>query len=102
VKLVPLPKRKKGSPAPQLIRVQLSATHAAQALNSANYDMSTTWFPCKQVISASLDECKIASWVFAKSPLTVYYFPCSRFASDSPFSGRNNCWPHRQHFGQRW
>ncbi|KAJ7828914.1 hypothetical protein B0H14DRAFT_2594360 [Mycena olivaceomarginata] len=50
VKLVPLPKRKKGSPAPQLIRVQLSATHAAQALNSTNYDMSTTWFPCKQVI----------------------------------------------------
>ncbi|KAJ7906752.1 hypothetical protein B0H13DRAFT_2233563 [Mycena leptocephala] len=48
VKLVLLPKRKKGSPPPQLIRVHLSATHAAHALNSADYDMATTWFLCKQ------------------------------------------------------
>ncbi|KAJ6570676.1 hypothetical protein B0H10DRAFT_1964601 [Mycena sp. CBHHK59/15] len=71
VKLVPLPKRKKGSPAPELLKVVLNTTHAAQALNSASYDMSTSWFVCKQIIAASLDECKKASWVFVKCPLTV-------------------------------
>ncbi|KAJ7139371.1 hypothetical protein C8R44DRAFT_605476, partial [Mycena epipterygia] len=70
VKLVPLPKRKKGFPAPQLLKIVLNTTHAAQALNCASYDMSALWFSCKQIIAASLDECKKASWVFAKSPLT--------------------------------
>jgi hypothetical protein len=72
VKLVPLPKRTKGSPAPQLIKVVFPTTHAAQALNCASYDMSTSWFLCKQIIAASLDECKKDSWVFAQCPLTVY------------------------------
>ncbi|KAJ7477986.1 hypothetical protein B0H11DRAFT_2424571 [Mycena galericulata] len=52
VKLVPLPKRQKG------------------ALNAGNYDLSSSWFPCRQVISASLDECSNGSWVFVKSPIT--------------------------------
>ncbi|KAJ6555775.1 hypothetical protein B0H19DRAFT_902080, partial [Mycena capillaripes] len=74
VKFNSLPKRKKGGPPPQMVKVQLSATHAAKALNKGTYDLSSTWLPCKQVIAASLDECKISSWVFAKSPLTVWRY----------------------------
>ncbi|KAJ6543803.1 hypothetical protein B0H10DRAFT_1673200, partial [Mycena sp. CBHHK59/15] len=70
VKLMPLPRRQKGAPTSQLNQIVLSATHASKALNSANYEMGSRWFTCKQVIAASLDECKKASWVFAKSPLT--------------------------------
>ncbi|KAJ7503663.1 hypothetical protein B0H11DRAFT_2222291 [Mycena galericulata] len=71
VKLMPLPKRGKGGPAPRLSQVLLSATNAVQALNCATYDMMTQWFECKHVIAASLDECKKGSWVFAKSPLVA-------------------------------
>ncbi|KAJ7021121.1 hypothetical protein C8F04DRAFT_1213895 [Mycena alexandri] len=70
VKPVPLPKRVKGAPQPKALTIKLNATHASQALNCGSYDMSATWYPCRQLISASLDECKKASWVFAKSPLT--------------------------------
>ncbi|KAJ7020025.1 hypothetical protein C8F04DRAFT_1214201 [Mycena alexandri] len=60
----------KGAPQPKALTIKLNATHASQALNCGSYDMSATWFPCRQLISASWDECKKASWVFAKSPLT--------------------------------
>ncbi|KAJ7036123.1 hypothetical protein C8F04DRAFT_1339635 [Mycena alexandri] len=63
VKRVPLPKRVKGSPQPKPPTIKLNVTHASQALNSEGYDMSATWFPCRQLISASLDECKKGSWV---------------------------------------
>ncbi|KAJ7749818.1 hypothetical protein DFH07DRAFT_746516, partial [Mycena maculata] len=70
VKLMPLLKKQKGVERPQLSSILLSATHAAQALNCATYDMKTAWLQCKQVIAVSLDECRKGSWVFAKSPLT--------------------------------
>jgi hypothetical protein len=40
-------------------------------VNAGDYDLTSAWFPCRQVISAALDECKVGSWVFVKSPLTV-------------------------------
>src|ERR1700761_4740741 len=83
VKLNPLPNRVKGSPPPRAVTVQLGATHVARALNNAGYDMSATWFPCSHVISNSLDECKMASWVFEKSLLTVRLFKCSTSVSDA-------------------
>ncbi|KAJ7165789.1 hypothetical protein C8R46DRAFT_1219577 [Mycena filopes] len=61
VRHVPLPKKKKGEPRPQPQTIKLNATRASQALNCASYDMSTTWLRCRQMISASLDECKKAS-----------------------------------------
>ncbi|KAJ7021232.1 hypothetical protein C8F04DRAFT_1273994 [Mycena alexandri] len=70
VKLVPLPKRKKGVPRPVRSAVTLSSTRASQALNSRAYDLSSQWFLCRAVIAASLDECKKDSWVFVKSPIT--------------------------------
>ncbi|KAJ7476349.1 hypothetical protein B0H11DRAFT_1727263 [Mycena galericulata] len=70
VKLVSLPKRQKGVPKPIRSSVVMGSTHASQALNAGNYDLSSSWFPCHQVISASLDECNNGSWVFAKSPIT--------------------------------
>ncbi|KAJ7136616.1 hypothetical protein C8R44DRAFT_828518 [Mycena epipterygia] len=69
VKLVSLPKRQKGAPKPIRSAVKLSSTHASLALNAGDYDMESSWFPCRQVIAASLDECKKGSWVFVKSPI---------------------------------
>ncbi|KAJ7854678.1 hypothetical protein B0H14DRAFT_3085480 [Mycena olivaceomarginata] len=69
VKPVALPKRQKGVPRPVRATITLGSTDARHALNAGNYDLTSTWFPCRQVISAALDECKIESWVFVKSPI---------------------------------
>lgn len=71
VKLIALPKRQKGAPAPGRSTVLMSSTHASQALNAGTYDMTSSWFVCRQVISTALDECSCGSWVFVKSPITV-------------------------------
>ncbi|KAJ7202121.1 hypothetical protein GGX14DRAFT_571015 [Mycena pura] len=71
VKPVALPKRKKGEPRPVRSTVTLGSTGAQHALNAGDYNMESTWFPCRQVISAAHDECKIGSWVFVKSPITA-------------------------------
>ncbi|KAJ7635914.1 hypothetical protein B0H17DRAFT_1149590 [Mycena rosella] len=71
VKLIPLPKRQKGVPRPTRSALMLRSTRASQAQNVGKYDMASSWFACRQVISASLDECKTGSWVFAKSPITI-------------------------------
>ncbi|KAJ6584218.1 hypothetical protein B0H10DRAFT_2168096 [Mycena sp. CBHHK59/15] len=70
VKLVPLPERRPGFPKPKLAHILMNATNAAKALNCTSFDMSTSWYPCRQVIDASLNECSKGSWVFAKSLLT--------------------------------
>ncbi|KAJ7205461.1 hypothetical protein GGX14DRAFT_644635 [Mycena pura] len=71
VKPVALPKRKKGEPRPVRSTVTLSSRGAQEALNAGDYNMESIWFPCRQVISAAHDECKIGSWVFVESPLTA-------------------------------
>ncbi|KAJ6626610.1 hypothetical protein B0H10DRAFT_1941631 [Mycena sp. CBHHK59/15] len=62
VKLVPLPKRRPGFLKPKLAHILMNATNAAKALNCTSFDMSTSWYPCRQVITASLDECSKGSW----------------------------------------
>ncbi|KAJ7820467.1 hypothetical protein B0H14DRAFT_3735670 [Mycena olivaceomarginata] len=67
---VTLPKRQKGLPRPVRSAITLGSTDAKHAVNAGDYDLTSAWFPCRQVISAALDECKVGSWVFVKSPLT--------------------------------
>lgn len=49
----------------------LSESKASAAINFAAYDATSEWFSCKEVVCASLDECIVGSWVFAKSPVNV-------------------------------
>ncbi|KAJ7822982.1 hypothetical protein B0H14DRAFT_3146177 [Mycena olivaceomarginata] len=70
VKPVALPKRQKGVPRPVRAGITLGSTDARHALNAGDYNLTSTWFACRQVISAALDECKIGSWVFVRSPIT--------------------------------
>ncbi|KAJ7202961.1 hypothetical protein C8J57DRAFT_1735527 [Mycena rebaudengoi] len=48
--------------------VTLQSTTAANAVNYGLYAPDSTWKRCTFVISESLDECRVDSWVFAKSP----------------------------------
>ncbi|KAJ7032262.1 hypothetical protein C8F04DRAFT_1211182 [Mycena alexandri] len=57
---------------------QLKSTTAAKAVNYGLFDANSTWNKCSFVISESLDECSLGSWVFATSPT----------AADSIISGR--------------
>ncbi|KAJ7277334.1 hypothetical protein C8J57DRAFT_1060971, partial [Mycena rebaudengoi] len=45
----------------------LQATTAAQALNFGLYPAESTWTRCVHVVSESLDQCFVGSWVFAQS-----------------------------------
>ncbi|KAF8202702.1 hypothetical protein K438DRAFT_1965189 [Mycena galopus ATCC 62051] len=45
----------------------LKVTNAARALNFGQYDADSEWMRCKTVVSESLDECTVGTWVFAKS-----------------------------------
>ncbi|KAJ7330337.1 hypothetical protein DFH08DRAFT_815254 [Mycena albidolilacea] len=47
----------------------LESTNAAHAVNYGLYPLRSMWRRCKFVVSESLDECFIDSWVFAKSPM---------------------------------
>ncbi|KAJ7433258.1 hypothetical protein B0H11DRAFT_2376311 [Mycena galericulata] len=47
----------------------LASTSAAHALNFGLYSPDSMWRKCVYVISESLDECFVNSWVFAKSPM---------------------------------
>ncbi|KAJ7693775.1 hypothetical protein B0H16DRAFT_1848276 [Mycena metata] len=47
---------------------QLKSTTAAHAVNYGLFDANSTWNKCSFVISESLDECSLGSWVFATSP----------------------------------
>ncbi|KAJ7501284.1 hypothetical protein B0H11DRAFT_2373359 [Mycena galericulata] len=57
----------------------LSSTTAAKALNFGMYSPDSEWKKCVYVVSESLDECFVDSWVFAKSPTA---------ADSSPICGR--------------
>ncbi|KAJ6632545.1 hypothetical protein B0H10DRAFT_1938140 [Mycena sp. CBHHK59/15] len=46
---------------------KLKATSAARTLNFGMYSSESTWEKCLHVISESLDECFVGSWVFALS-----------------------------------
>ncbi|KAJ7221179.1 hypothetical protein C8J57DRAFT_1594096 [Mycena rebaudengoi] len=48
--------------------VTLQSTTAANAVNYGLYAPDSTWKRCTFVISESLDECRVDSWVFTKSP----------------------------------
>ncbi|KAF7349602.1 hypothetical protein MSAN_01685700 [Mycena sanguinolenta] len=45
----------------------LKTTNAARALNFGQYNGDSEWMRCKTVVSESLDECSVGTWVFAKS-----------------------------------
>jgi hypothetical protein len=45
----------------------LKTTNAARALNFGEYSGDSKWMRCKTVVSESLDECFVGTWVFAKS-----------------------------------
>ncbi|KAJ7849879.1 hypothetical protein B0H13DRAFT_1905987 [Mycena leptocephala] len=46
----------------------LESTSAARAVNYGMYTPESMWNKCSYVISESLDECMVSSWVFAASP----------------------------------
>ncbi|KAJ6631589.1 hypothetical protein B0H10DRAFT_2159828 [Mycena sp. CBHHK59/15] len=45
----------------------LKTTNAARALNFGEYSSNSEWMRCKTVVSESLDECFVGTWVFANS-----------------------------------
>lgn len=62
-KLLPLPRGQK-----ERVRYKLKDTNAALATNfGTSHPPDSTWFKCRHVISASLDQCFVGSWVFAES-----------------------------------
>ncbi|KAJ7469208.1 hypothetical protein FB451DRAFT_1479092 [Mycena latifolia] len=73
IKLTPL---KRGQKERQ--NLLLKSTSAAHALNYGLYSPESTWSKCVYVISESLDECLVGSWVFAKTQTN----------KDAPRSGR--------------
>ncbi|KAF8140706.1 hypothetical protein K438DRAFT_1531072, partial [Mycena galopus ATCC 62051] len=56
----------------------LKATNAARALNFGQYDADSEWMRCKTVVSESLDECSVGTWVFAKSHSDTGLIICGR------------------------
>ncbi|KAJ6556089.1 hypothetical protein B0H19DRAFT_1210733 [Mycena capillaripes] len=62
IKLIPL---KRGQTKRE--NVPLKSTSAARALNFGLYTPDSVWTKCLHVISESLDECFVDSWVFSKS-----------------------------------
>ncbi|KAJ7450619.1 hypothetical protein FB451DRAFT_1186723 [Mycena latifolia] len=89
IKLTPL---KRGQKERQ--NLLLKSTSAAHALNYGLYSPESTWSKCVYVISESLDECLVGSWVFAKTqtnkvcPPTARSDASSRKFQDAPRSGR--------------
>ncbi|KAJ7207640.1 hypothetical protein GGX14DRAFT_567586 [Mycena pura] len=65
-KLVPLKRGVKERPI-QL----LETTIAARALNYGEYEPKSVWKKCSSVVSESLEQCSIDSWVFAQSDVNA-------------------------------
>ncbi|KAJ6551835.1 hypothetical protein B0H19DRAFT_1297712 [Mycena capillaripes] len=63
-KLAPLPRGQK-----ERVKYELRATNASLAVNFGLHSAESHWLKCRRVISESLDECFIHSWVFAVSPI---------------------------------
>ncbi|KAF7369495.1 hypothetical protein MVEN_00279300 [Mycena venus] len=51
------------------VQYALKTTAAARALNYGHYSAESLWKKCRSVVSESLDECLVSSWVFAKSDM---------------------------------
>ncbi|KAF7347997.1 hypothetical protein MSAN_01751800 [Mycena sanguinolenta] len=56
----------------------LKTTNAARALNFGQYNGDSEWMRCKTVVSESLDECSVGTWVFAKSHADENVIICGR------------------------
>ncbi|KAJ7692327.1 hypothetical protein B0H16DRAFT_1851861 [Mycena metata] len=61
VKLSPLKRGQK-----ERVEFALKATTASRALNFGDFRGDSMWKVCKSVVSESLDECLVGSWVFTK------------------------------------
>ncbi|KAJ6629947.1 hypothetical protein B0H10DRAFT_1939561 [Mycena sp. CBHHK59/15] len=64
VKLVSLKRSEKDR-----VQYALKTTTAARALNYGHYSAESLWKKCHSVVSESLNECLVGSWVFAKSDM---------------------------------
>ncbi|KAJ7479923.1 hypothetical protein FB451DRAFT_1172006 [Mycena latifolia] len=51
------------------VQYALKTTTAARALNFGSYVPDSMWKKCTSVVSESLDDCRIGSWVFVKSEI---------------------------------
>jgi hypothetical protein len=69
-KLVPLKRAERARKS-----YSLESTSAAKAVNYGMYTPESMWNKCTYVISESLDECLVGSWVFATSPTAVVGHP---------------------------
>ena len=49
----------------------LSQTEARHAVNYSSYSPQSIWFKGKVVVTDSLDECAVGSWIFIRSPVNV-------------------------------
>ncbi|KAJ6480198.1 hypothetical protein C8R45DRAFT_1100787 [Mycena sanguinolenta] len=58
----------------------LKSTNAGRALNFGDYNSENEWMRCKTVVSESLDECSVGTWVFATSHADVNVIICGRVA----------------------
>ncbi|KAJ7018959.1 hypothetical protein C8F04DRAFT_902466, partial [Mycena alexandri] len=63
IKMLPLSRGQK-----ERASFKLRATNASLAVNFGLHSPDSRWIKCRRVISESLDECFIGSWVFAVSP----------------------------------
>ncbi|KAJ7663620.1 hypothetical protein B0H17DRAFT_1162844 [Mycena rosella] len=52
-------------------KCSLQSTNAVHAANYGLYTPASMWTKCVHVISESLEECFVASWVFSKSPVNL-------------------------------
>jgi hypothetical protein len=70
----------------------LKSTTAAKAVNYGMYGPESTWNRCSSVVSESLDECFIGSWIFAQSATDkvsdILLASLSTHSQDSTISGR--------------
>ncbi|KAJ6597903.1 hypothetical protein B0H10DRAFT_2231848 [Mycena sp. CBHHK59/15] len=58
----------------------LKTTNTARVLNFGQYRGDSEWMRCKTVVSESLDECSVGTWVFAKSHGNADSIICGRLA----------------------
>ncbi|KAH9846572.1 hypothetical protein C2E23DRAFT_743786, partial [Lenzites betulinus] len=72
-KLVAIPVGQRARPS-----IRLSATNAHHALNVSEYSLTSTWTPCRNVVSGAADICIKGSWVCARSPINVGAFPSTQ------------------------
>lgn len=78
----------------------LKSTSAAQALNYGLYSSESVWKKCVYVVSESLDECLVDSWVFAQSPIVeVSHSTCSYNFLKTATGRIYNIWPNLGYSG---